>query len=193
VWLLSLFWLLQAFGTVGITLFLPQIIKTMSGTGDFVTSLLAALPFVVACAFMLLNSRHSDATRERRLHLALPMFAAGLLLAIAVGIEDTRVAYVLLVFTVALNWAATPVFWATTTEYLAGGAAAAAAIALINAIANLAGVGLPPFMGQLWDKSGTYSGGLLLISVALLLGGVIACLLKRHSPTAAVSAHESPV
>jgi hypothetical protein len=97
------------------------------------------------------------------------------------------------VFTVALNWAATPVFWATTTEYLAGGAAAAAAIALINAIANLAGVGLPPIMGQLRDKSGTYSGGLLLIAVALLLGGVIACLLKRLSPTAAVSAHESPV
>jgi hypothetical protein len=141
---------------------------------------------------MLLNSRHSDATRERRLHLALPMFAAGLLLAVAVGTADTRIAYVLLALTVALNWAATPVFWAATTEYLAGGAAAAAAIALINAIANLAGVGLPPLMGQLRDKSGTYTGSLLLISGALVLGGVLACLLKRQARMAAVSVKASP-
>ena len=193
VWLLSLFWLLQAFGTVGITLFLPQILKTVSGTSDFITSLLSALPFVGACVFMHLNSRHSDAAHERRLHLAVPMLAAGVLLAIALYTADTRIAYGLLVLTVALNWAATPIFWAVTTEYLAGGAAAAAAIALINAIANLAGVGLPPLMGHLKDQSGSYTSGLLLVSVALLLGGVLASFLKSKPGTAmAVTAVKEP-
>jgi MFS family permease len=192
VWLLSLFWLLQAFGTVGITLFLPQIIKTMSGVSDFVSSLLAALPFVGACAFMLLNSRHSDATRERRLHLAAPMIAASVLLGLALGVTDARLAYSLLALAIACNWAATPVFWAATTERLAGGVAAAASIALINAVANLAGVGLPPLMGHLRDKSGAYTSGLMLISVALLLGGVLACWLNRHPRTSAISAGKSP-
>ena len=177
-WLLSLFWLLQAFGTIGLTLFLPQIIKMMSVKGDFTTSLLAACPFIGACVFMILNSLHSDATHERRLHLALPMGLAGLLLAISLCMENTMIAYILLVFSLALNWAATPVFWAATTEYLAGGAAAAAAIALINAIANLAGVGLPPLMGHLKDQSGTYTSGLIIISLALLLGGCLAFFLK---------------
>src|SRR6185436_2140496 len=31
VWLLSLFWFLQAFGTIGITLFLPLIVRSVSG------------------------------------------------------------------------------------------------------------------------------------------------------------------
>lgn len=186
VWLFSLFWLLQAFGTVGITLFLPQVIKAMSGAGDFLTSVLAALPFVGACVLMLLNSRHSDATHERRLHLALPMIAASLLLGCALYVADPRVAYGALVLTVALNWAATPVFWATTTEYLAGGAAAAAAIALINAVANLAGVGLPPLMGHLKDQSGVFTSGLLIVAAALLLGGVLACFLKTRPRPAAM-------
>ncbi len=183
VWLLSLFWLLQAFGTIGITLFLPQILKTVSRTSDFITSLLAALPFVGACVLMHLNSRHSDAAHERRLHLAIPMLAAGALLVLALHTADTRIAYGLLVFTVALNWAATPIFWAVTTEYLAGGAAAAAAIAFINAIANLAGVGLPPLIGHLKDQTGSYTGGLLLVSAALLLGGGLACFFKSTPST----------
>ena len=178
VWLLSLFWLLQAFGTVGITLFLPQIIKAMSGLGDFVSSLLAALPFVGAGVFMLLNSRHSDARHERRLHLAGPMVAASVLLGLALGVADARLAYALLALAIACNWAATPVFWASTTEYLAGSAAAAASIALINAVANFSGAGLPPLMGHLKDRSGSYTGGLVLVSVALLAGGVVAWFIR---------------
>ena len=80
VWLLSLFWLLQAFGTIGVTLFLPQILKKLSGESNFVVSLLSALPFLLACVLMYLNSRHSDARHERRLHLGLPLLISGVLL-----------------------------------------------------------------------------------------------------------------
>lgn len=193
VWLLSLFWLLQAFGTVGITLFLPQIIRTMSGVGDFASSLLAALPFAGACALMLVNSRHSDATRERRLHLAVPMLAAGLLLTLALGVRDPLLAYALLALAIALNWAATPVFWAATTEHLTGGTAAAAAIALINAVANITGVALPPLMGHLKDQSGNYVGGLMLVAGALLLGAGVAASLRAAPDTRQVAGGKSGV
>ncbi|WP_285349310.1 MFS transporter [Pseudomonas sp. ME-P-057] len=178
VWLLSLFWLLQAFGTIGITLFLPLIVKSVSGQESFTVSVLSALPFLFACVFMYVNGTHSDRKGERGWHLALPLMAAGILLALAVMTSNPWLAYALLVVAVGLNWAATPVFWATTTEYLSG-AAAAASIALINSIANIAGLGLPPVMGWIKDATQSYDYALLLVSAALLAGGVLGLFLAR--------------
>ncbi|MDP3069948.1 MAG: MFS transporter [Opitutaceae bacterium] len=179
VWLLALFWLLQAFGTIGVTLFLPQILKGLSGESNFVVTLLSALPFLLACALMYLNGHHSDARRERRLHLGLPLLASGIALAASLAAGHPVATYALLLLAVGLNWAVTPVFWAVTTEYLAGGAAAAGAIALINAVANFAGVGLPPTLGFIRDRTGSYNAGLLLIAGALILGGFLGLFLAR--------------
>jgi len=181
VWLLSLFWLLQAFGTIGVTLFLPQILKGLSGESNFIVSLLSALPFLLACVLMYLNSRHSDAQHERRLHLGLPLLASGGLLIASIYAGNPTATYFLLLLAVGLNWAVTPVFWAVTTEYLAGGAAAAGAIALINAVANFAGVGLPPLMGYIKDQTGHYDAGLLLVGGALILGGALGLRLARKA------------
>ena len=184
VWLLSLFWLSQAFGTIGVTLFLPQILKGLSGASNFIVSLLSAFPFLLACVLMYLNSRHSDATQERRFHLGIPLLISGVLLAISIATGNLTVTYLMLVAAVGLNWAVTPVFWAVTTQYLAGGAAAAGAIALINAVANIAGVGLPPVMGYIKDQTGTYNYGLLLVASVLLLGGLLGLALARKcAPT----------
>lgn len=180
VWLLSLFWLLQAFGTIGITLFLPQILKGLSGESNFVVSLLSALPFLLSCALMYLNGRHSDTTGERRLHLGLPLLASGALLIASIYTGGMVATYLLLLAAVGLNWAVTPVFWAVTTEYLAGGAAAAGAIALVNAVANIAGVGLPPIMGYLKDQSGNYDSALLLVGSAIVGGGLLGFDLARR-------------
>lgn len=181
VWALSLFWLLQAFGTIGITVFLPQILKGLSSASNFVVTLYAALPFIFASLLMYLNGHHSDRTRERRFHLAAPMIAAGILLAVSLRVGSLPLTYLLLILTIGLNWAATPVFWSVTTEYLAGSAAAASAIALINSIANIAGVGLPPVMGAIRDHTGRYDGGLLLVAAALFLGGLLALWLVAQT------------
>jgi predicted MFS family arabinose efflux permease len=186
VWLLSLFWLLQAFGTIGVTLFLPQILKKLSGESNFVVSLLSALPFLLACVLMYLNSRHSDARHERRLHLGLPLLISGVLLIASIYAGNAVVTYCLLLLAVGLNWAVTPVFWAVTTEYLAGGAAAAGAIALINAVANIAGVGLPPIMGYIKDRTGGYDNGLFLVGGALIVGGLLGFSLARNGSSPSV-------
>lgn len=187
VWLLSLFWLLQAFGTIGITLFLPLIVKSVSGQESFTVSVMSALPFLFACVFMYFNGTHSDRKGERGWHLALPLMAAGVLLALAVWTSNPWLAHGLLVVAVGLNWAATPVFWATTTEYLSG-AAAAASIALINSIANIAGLGLPPVMGWIKDATQSYDYALLLVSAALVAGGVLGLFLARAPRAAPVTA-----
>jgi MFS family permease len=177
VWLLALFWLLQAFGTIGITLFLPLIVKSVSGQSNMTVGLLSAVPFLVACIFMFFNGRHSDASGERALHLGLPLVLAGLVLAVAVQLAgQPTVAFLLLALSIGLNWAAIPVFWAVTTEYVSG-IAAAVSIALINAVANLAGLGLPPVIGWIKDATGNFNIALLVVAIALVIGGLLGIVL----------------
>jgi MFS family permease len=172
VWLLAIFWLLQAFGTIGITLFLPLIVKGLSGQNNLIVSLLSALPFLMACVLMFFNGRHSDATGERAYHLGLPLVLAGASLMIAIHVGNIQISYILLVLSVGLNWAAIPIFWAVTTEHVSG-IAAAVSIALINALANVAGIGLPPLIGWIKDASGSFDGALLVVACALFIGGLL--------------------
>jgi MFS transporter, ACS family, tartrate transporter len=180
VWLLSLFWLLQAFGTIGITLFLPQILKGVSGGTDFIISLLSALPFLFACIFMYFNGRNSDSKGERRLHLGLPLLISGILLIVSIY-TNTTTTYVLLVASVALNWSVTPVFWAVTTEYLSSGTVAAGSIAMINALANIAGATLPYIMGYIRDITGSYNYALWIVGIALMGGGFLGLALVKRT------------
>lgn len=179
VLLLSLVWFLQAFGSIGITLFLPLILKSIaSEQSNFVISLLSAVPFIFACLFMYLNGRHSDLTKERSLHMGLPLILAGLSLGVAIYSDNLLISYILLVLTVGFNFALTPVFWAVTTEKLAG-VAAAASIAFINTIANFVGLGLPPVLGKIKDVTNSYHYGLLIVAIALILGGIIGIAVSR--------------
>ncbi|MCH4543332.1 MFS transporter [Ochrobactrum sp. POC9] len=178
VWLLAAFWLLQAFGTIGITLFMPLIVRGISSGDDLAISLLSAVPFIAACIFMFFNGRHSDSTRERAYHLGVPLTLAGLLLLAAVYIGNAHLSYVLIVLSVGLNWAVIPIFWAVTTEYVSG-LTAAVSIALINALANVAGLVLPPAIGWIKDTTNSYDLALTLVSAALILGGLLGISLAK--------------
>jgi len=87
-------------------------------------------------------------------------------------------AYIMLVLTVGLNWAITPIFWAVTTETVAG-VAGAASIALINAVANIAGLTFPPIMGRIKDVTHSYDAALIAVAAALILGGLLGLVLGR--------------
>lgn len=178
VWMLSLIWLLQAFGTIGVTLFLPQILKGISGKSDLEVSLLSGLPFLFACILMYINGRHSDQKNERRLHLGIPLFLSGIFL-IAGLYTDITISYIFLIISVALNWSVTPVFWAVTTEYLKIGTVAAGSIGLINAMANVAGATLPWLMGYIKDFTGNYSIALWIVGLALITGGLLGYIIVQ--------------
>lgn len=179
VLLLSLVWFLQAFGSIGITLFLPLILKSIaSEQSNLFISLLSAIPFILACAFMYLNGRHSDLTKERSLHMGLPLIFSGISLMIALYAGNLLLSYIMLVLTVGFNFALTPVFWAVTTQKIAG-VAAAASIAFINTIANFVGLGLPPVLGKIKDITNSYHNGLLIVASALIVGGIIGIVVSR--------------
>ena len=64
-----------------------------------------------------------------------------------------------------------PLFWSLPTAFLAG-SAAAAGIAIINSIGNLAGFASPYVIGYLKDMTHSTSAGMYVLSAMLVIGAI---------------------
>jgi ACS family tartrate transporter-like MFS transporter len=146
----------------GLSFFLPQIVKAF-GVSNLQTGLVTALPYVVGVISIVWWGRHSDRTAERRFHLALPLFVASAGIASSTALDDPTMKMVALSIAGFGIFGCLPVFWTFPTAFLSG-AAAAGGIALINSIGNLAGFAGPYAVGRISDLTGSYTGGLLLLS-----------------------------
>ena len=177
-------WLLAAvyFGVVtslyGVSLWLPLIIEDFSGLGAFLVGLLGAIPYVAAAIGMLLFARRSDATGERRWHVAVAAFlgTVGLVLTGATSSPIVEMAALTLAALGIYSTLAT--FWSLPTAFLSG-TAAAAGIALINSFGNLGGFVGPYVVGYLSDTTGSFYAGLLFLAALVLVAGLLA-LAVRH-------------
>lgn len=177
IWLLVLVYFGLDTVSYGVSLWLPNLIRSLSGVSNFVIGLLSAIPYIAAAISMVLVGAHSDRTGERRWHTALPAFAgaAGLLLAA----QSTSVAPMIAGLTVAVLGVFSMLgpFWTMPTGLLTG-TAAAAAIALINSIGNLGGFFGPYIIGRTRLHSGSFKDGLLMIGATLAVGGAFALLVR---------------
>ena len=87
--------------------------------------LATALPYAAAALTMYLWGRHSDLSRERTWHVALPAFVGALGLALSAYWSGVpALALAALCLTVMGCYAALPVFWTLPTTFLVGAAAA---------------------------------------------------------------------
>ena len=59
-------------GSYGLTLWVPTIVKGLSGFTNLEVGLISALPYIAAAAGMVLIGRSSDRTGERFMHVAIP-------------------------------------------------------------------------------------------------------------------------
>ena len=62
----------------GIGLWLPSLLRNVSGTSNFVIGLLSAIPYLATMVAMVLVATHSDRTGERKWHLAGSAFACAI-------------------------------------------------------------------------------------------------------------------
>lgn len=178
VWLLCAVYFLNTVVTYGVFLWLPKILRDLSGRGGWRLSLMTAIPFVAALAGMVLIGRHSDRTGERKRHVAACALTAASGLLLAAFFTDNLV-MLILSFTLSQvgQRSVMSVFW-SIPPMLLGGTAAAAGIALINAVGNLGGFVGPSIMGFLRDATGGYGGGLLVLSGALVLEAILVLSLR---------------
>ena len=155
----------------GLTFFLPQIVQAF-GMSNVKVGLVSALPYVVGTVSIVLWGRRSDRLLERRFHLAFPLMVAAAGLAASTLVDDPMVK--MLAFCVAGFgiFGALPVFWTLPTAFLSG-TAAAAGIAMINSIGNLAGFAGPYAMGWIRDSTGSYTGGLLSLAAVAVIAMIL--------------------
>ncbi|HWN76462.1 MAG TPA: MFS transporter, partial [Bradyrhizobium sp.] len=146
----------------GLGFFLPQIVKAF-GLNIFLTTLVSATPYVVGTIGMIWWGRRSDRVAERRFHTAFPLFLAAVGIAVSTALDDPLLKMISFCIAGFGIFACLPVFWTLPTAFLSG-AAAAAGIAVINSIGNLAGFAGPFAMGWIKDHTGSYAGGLLLLA-----------------------------
>ena len=169
VWLLALIFFSFNIGYYGINFWLPSIIKSSGVSDDFHIGLLAALPYVFGAIFMVWNSRHSDLVCERRWHIAIPavLGAVGLTFsAYCSGSTVWMMAWICLAMSGTLALIPTYISLPGT---LLSGTAAAAGIALVNSVGNLAGFFGPTVLGWLKDNTGSTNAGLYILAAFLLL------------------------
>jgi MFS transporter, ACS family, tartrate transporter len=159
----------------GLSFFLPQIVKTF-GLNNFLTTLVSATPYIVGVIGMVWWGRHSDRMMERRFHTAFPLFVAAAGIAVSTAFDDPTLKMISICVAGFGIFACLPVFWTLPTAFLSG-AAAAAGIAVINSIGNLAGFAGPFAMGWIKDYTGSYAGGLLLLAaLGIVATGIVLML-----------------
>jgi MFS transporter, ACS family, tartrate transporter len=180
------------FGTTGISwglvFFLPQIVEQF-GLSIVQTGFVSAIPFAVAMVGMIWWGRRSDRLTERRFHLLLPLALAAIGLAASTLVGSPLLRLALLSIAAFGVYSAIIIFWTLAPRFLAP-RAAAAGIALINSLGNLSGFVDTYTIGAIRDLTGSFSGGLQLLSgfgvIALLILAVL-----THRPSDRTVALES--
>ena len=189
VWLLVLVYLGVTTCTYGVGLWLPSLIRSVSGVSNFVVGLLSAIPYIATAIAMVLVGMHSDHTRERNWHLAGSAFVGAFGLACAAYATSTAATIIFFSLTLMAGFSMMGPFWATTTEMMSE-TSAVAGIALINSFGNLGGFLGPYTIGLVRTWTGGFRGGLLAVAVLLAVSGGIALLVygkdthKVHVPIA---------
>lgn len=163
----------------GVSFWLPQIIRQLSGLSPLAIGLLTAVPFVGAAAAMVLNGRHSDRTGERRWHIAVSCFFGALGFVIGAAAPSPTIAFLGLCIGAAGIWGSIGVFWSLPMEFL-GGTAAAGGIALVNSLGNIGGFAGPYLIGWLRTHSADFGTALLLIAAVLVAGSLMVLTLRQR-------------
>jgi len=115
----------------------------------------------------------SDRSGERVWHNALPLAWMVLaMLATFLAIRSLWAMIPLLTLIAAGTYASKGPFWALSSEWL-GATSAAAGLAQINALGNLAGTITPWVVGTIKDSTGSFAGGLFALAGFALLAAVV--------------------
>ncbi|HIZ35280.1 MAG TPA: MFS transporter [Candidatus Ruania gallistercoris] len=179
VWTLALIIFGLIYGMYALAFFLPSIIdgfQVQYGAefGVLQEGLLTAVPYLPAAVALYFWC--ADATRRgvRSWHIWAPSMLGAVSVPLALFAGSPMATMFAITVTAVCIFSAMPNFWTLPTQFLTG-AAAAAGVALINTVGNLAGFSAGYVTGWLRELSGGYVvpmfvvGGMLLMSAVLTM------------------------
>ncbi|MGA7778719.1 MAG: MFS transporter [Paraburkholderia sp.] len=172
LWLMAGIYFCVVLGQYGLTFWLPTIIRRAGVADPLWIGVFTAIPYTCAIIALPLLGASADKHRERRLHLAIPMLVSAAGFATLPMLGSVGASIVCVSVAAAGILASSSLFWALPTAVL-GGMSAAAGIAAVNCVANLAGFFSPAIVGWLNDLTGKSTAGLIFISTAVVVGAVL--------------------
>jgi ACS family tartrate transporter-like MFS transporter len=180
VWHLACIGFGHGFATYTFSFWLPQIMKSvLGGRSNTGVGFAVMVPNLLGLIAMILVSRHSDRTAERRYHMAASGVLAGIAM-LLLGAPHSAFFSVVLSSAVAIGaYSFLPVFFSMPGEFLTG-FSAAAGIALMTSVANFGGFVGPYTVGLIQQKTGNLSYGLTCAGILLLISAGLALVLRKQ-------------
>ena len=181
VWHLACIGFCHGFASYTFIFWLPQFTKSVvGGHSNSAVGFIVMIPNLLAALAMIIASRHSDRTLERRYHMAALGALAGLAL-LLLGVPRSSAFSVVLFSAVAAGSnSCLPIFFSLPGEFLTG-TSAAAGIALVTSIANFGGFVGPYTFGLIRERTGSSYYGLICAGFSFLVSASLACALPRRA------------
>jgi MFS transporter, ACS family, tartrate transporter len=181
VWQLVAIYFGMLTGLYSLNFWAPQLVKSLSsGSSNIFIGFLVMIPSLVGLAAMILISRRSDRTLERRYHVAIPAITGGVALVLLGLAHSTSLAVALLSFVAIGVYGFFGPFWALPSGFLTG-FSAAAGLALINSAGNLAGFVGPYAIGTISKTTGSLYAGLALAGVFMFAAAILVLRLPKSA------------
>lgn len=167
-------------GLYTLSFWTPLLLQSaLAGASSSAIGTLLIIPYGLGLLAMILNSRHSDRTLERRYHAAIPALVAGSALVLMVVARSPLVLVTLLsLLAVGICGFISP-FWTLPNEFLTG-FSAAAGIALINSIGNLGGFAGPYAIGAVNSFTHNIRLSIAVAGIPLLVSSAMLMLLPKR-------------
>jgi len=147
--------------------------------GPVQTSLLFAVPYAVTAVIMILVSRHSDRTRERRGHVAAVYAMSGISLILSVVFrEHFWLSFAFMCLAIPGPYSGMAPFWAIPGETLPRNAMGLV-MGTVNAFGNLGGFVGPYIIGALSDRYHSTATGFTIVGIGMLGCTALAFLLPK--------------
>jgi MFS family permease len=170
-------------------LWLPQILKEITGLSDFEASFATAFPYFLGGISTFVVGRLSDSSGHRRVVLSVCMSSTALGSAVSGLGPSPFLQYLGYCISTAAMWGLIGVFWAVASDALKG-AAVAGGLALITGTANLLSFPAPYFIGWVRAHTDGFSGALIAMAILQLLASTLPMLLPRKVDRRSNMVHE---
>src|SRR5579863_486985 len=180
VWHVACIGFCHGFASYTFSFWLPQVMKSLfGGRSNTLVGIAVMIPSLLALIAMVVVSRHSDRTLERRYHLATLSVLAGIAF-LLLGVPRSPLFSVVLFSAVAIgNYSFLPIFFSLPGEFLTR-TSSAAGIALVTSVTNLGGFAGPFTVGLLRQRTGSFYPGLICAGFFFLVSASLAFVLPKR-------------
>jgi MFS family permease len=185
VWGFSVIYFGLVYGLYALAFFLPTIIsgfETQFGTKFDVMQkgFITAIPYLPAAITLYFWSKDATKRGVQWWHVGVPAVIGALSIPTALFMSSPTATVATTTITACAIFSALPNFWAIPPRFLTG-AGAAAGIALINTVGNVAGFAAPYITGAVKDATGSYVWPMVIVGALMLLSGILSFEIARDA------------